>query len=68
MKNNEIFHCMDNEEKGFLNGKNFTRILNQNGVFITDQELRSLIKRYDKDDDGKVSFEEFNEEAKLNLK
>ena len=66
--NNEIFHCMDNEEKGFLNGKNFTRILNQNGVFITDQELRSLMKRYDKDDDGKVYLEEFYEETKQNQK
>lgn len=66
--NNEIFHCMDNEEKGFLNGKNFTRILNQNGVFITDRELRSLMKRYDKDDDGKVYLEEFYEETKQNQK
>ena len=66
--NSEIFHCLDNEEKGFLNDKNFTRILNQNGFFITAQELRSLMKRYDKDDDGKVSLEEFYEEIKQNQK
>ena len=63
-KNNDIFKILDHEGKGFLTGKSFKRILNKNGVFINEEELQSLMKRYDKNEDGKVSEEEFNEEFK----
>jgi Ca2+-binding EF-hand superfamily protein len=33
--------------------------LNEHGIFVTNQDLVALISRYDKNQDGKVSYGEF---------
>ena len=47
--------------KGFMYKKALNRALQSLGYFFTKKELRNLAKDYDTDDDGTISFEEFQE-------
>jgi Ca2+-binding EF-hand superfamily protein len=37
----------------------FREVLNEYGIFATTNDLVSLVKRYDKNADGKISYSEF---------
>lgn len=55
----DAFTAIDCDENGFITLEEFKRILNEHGIFVTNQDLVSLISRYDKNQDGKVSYGEF---------
>jgi len=61
---NASFKGVDNKKKGFLTCEDFEKVLNKNGVYGTEIELKGLWKRYDRDEDGKVWLEEFIQEMK----
>lgn len=59
---NDAFSAIDKDENGFITKLQFKEILNQYGVFVDYNDLQELVKRFDKDEDGKVSYKEFIQE------
>eukprot|EP00825_Cyclidium_porcatum_P037438 TRINITY_DN4131_c0_g2_i1.p1 TRINITY_DN4131_c0_g2~~TRINITY_DN4131_c0_g2_i1.p1 ORF type:complete len:464 (+),score=64.82 TRINITY_DN4131_c0_g2_i1:336-1727(+) len=59
---NDAFTAIDNNDNGFITKQQFKEILNQYGVFVDQSDLQHLVERYDKDEDGKVSYKEFLQE------
>lgn len=58
----DAFLAIDNLDNGFLNMNAFRDILQEYGVFISQNDLNTLIKRYDKNQDNRVTFPEFMNE------
>ena len=58
-KINEIFNYLDKDDEGYLKCEDFQKALNKYGIYTTKNELNSLVKRYDRDEDGRVSLKEF---------
>lgn len=59
---NEAFAAIDKADNGFITKQQLKQILNEYGVFVDSNDLQQLINRYDKDEDGKVSYKEFIQE------
>lgn len=55
-------NVLDSRSKGFLTEADFRRFLRSHGKYVTEGELESIMQRYDRDQDGRVSYEEFIEE------
>ena len=58
----DAFRALDKNDLGFLTLHEFQDLLISYGFESTSNELLNLIKRFDKDRDGKVSYCEFVEE------
>ena len=56
------FHCMDLDGTGRISKKELRSLLGEFGFIATEKELESLISRYDKDRDGRISYSEFARE------
>ncbi len=54
-----IFDRMDFNGNGKLDFKEFEAALGAFGLFLKVVEIQALIKYYDKDGDGSISYEEF---------
>jgi Ca2+-binding EF-hand superfamily protein len=50
---------LDRDENGFITMDEFRAILEDHCIFATKNDLVGLLKRYDKNQDGKVSYSEF---------
>lgn len=59
---NDAFNALDTEDNGFITRAQFKQILNEHGMFVAQQDLEQLVNRFDKDQDGKVSYKEFVQE------
>ena len=55
----EAFFRIDRRNSGFLNFDNLQEFFEVSGFFFTNEQIIDLLKRLDRNDDGKVSFEEF---------
>lgn len=44
----DAFTAIDSDDNGFITLEEFKRILNDHGIFVTNQDLIALINRYDK--------------------
>eukprot|EP01112_Ceratiomyxa_fruticulosa_P012055 TRINITY_DN331_c0_g1_i2.p1 TRINITY_DN331_c0_g1~~TRINITY_DN331_c0_g1_i2.p1 ORF type:complete len:632 (+),score=147.75 TRINITY_DN331_c0_g1_i2:262-2157(+) len=55
----EFFRKNDRFGKGFITTDQFKTLMKQTGLNLTDQEIITLVRRYDLDDDGKISIKEF---------
>lgn len=55
----EAFESLDRQNKGFLTPDEFRQMLEQHGVFVNSHDLHTLLSRYDKNNDGKVTYSEF---------
>ncbi|EGR33485.1 hypothetical protein IMG5_051630 [Ichthyophthirius multifiliis] len=53
------FQAIDNLDSGFITLQNFKQILNDYGIFVCKDDLKSLVKRYDKNEDFKITYKEF---------
>jgi len=64
----EAFYMCDLNGNGIIGVEEFRNVLGEHGFYATERELNSLIEKFDKDKDSKVSFAEFVEELtpKLN--
>ena len=60
----EAFDALDKNDKGYLTIDEFKRELNRYGIYTTDNDLKSLVKRFDRDEDGRVSYKEFVNEIR----
>jgi Ca2+-binding EF-hand superfamily protein len=55
----EAFKALDQNNNGFISINEFRDLLAEHGVFPTNKDLLNLMKRYDKNQDGKVTYSEF---------
>lgn len=58
----DAFTVLDRDENGYISIDEFRAILNDYDIIPTTSDLISLMKRYDKNRDGKVTFSEFMSE------
>jgi len=58
----DAFSTVDANNNGFITKDEFRRLLCRAGVCATEKELNSLVDRYDKNADGRVSYSEFMDE------
>ena len=56
------FHSMDVDGAGRVAKKELRALLSDFGFIATEKELESLVARYDKDRDGRISYSEFARE------
>lgn len=55
----DAFKALDRNGNGYVTLDEFREILQENGIYATSTEALNLIKRFDRDQDGKVSYKEF---------
>lgn len=60
----DAFDALDKDDRGYLTVEEFRKTLNRYGIYTNSNDLKSLVKRFDKDEDGRVSFGEFVHEMK----
>lgn len=58
----EGFKALDKDNNGFVSAYEFKDMLIDHGFFPSQKEVISLLERYDKNNDGKVSYSEFIQE------
>jgi len=58
----EAFKTLDKNDNGFVDISEFRDLLVDHGVYASSKELMNLVKRYDKNQDGKVSYYDFVQE------
>lgn len=58
----EAFEALDRRSKGLLTVEDFRYFLLQAGVTPTERDMLSLMNRYDRDGDSKVTYSEFLQE------
>ena len=58
----EAFQAVDKDRNGYITFGEFQGLLGQYGIFTTVKDVESLMDRYDKDKDGRVSYSEFLDE------
>ena len=59
----EAFQAVDKDRNGYITYDEFRLLLDQHGIFATVQDVESLLDRYDKNKDGRVSYSEFLDEV-----
>jgi len=58
----EAFKALDRDNNGFISSFEFKDMLVDHGFFPSQKEISSLVDRYDKNQDGKISYSEFIQE------
>lgn len=58
----EAFKTLDKYDSGFVSMNEFRDLLQSHGVYASNNDLLNLVKRYDKNQDGKVSYSDFVQE------
>ena len=54
-----IFSQFDTNNNGYITEENITLAMEKMGHKITDEEVKSIIKKHDKTKNNKLSYEEF---------
>eukprot|EP00826_Nyctotherus_ovalis_P045682 TRINITY_DN5079_c0_g6_i1.p1 TRINITY_DN5079_c0_g6~~TRINITY_DN5079_c0_g6_i1.p1 ORF type:complete len:453 (+),score=122.77 TRINITY_DN5079_c0_g6_i1:694-2052(+) len=57
------FNDLDKAKKGFITIEELTKLMQRTGNYMTSKEAELIMKRYDKDCDGRISFAEFLHEV-----
>lgn len=60
----DAFKVVDKSNDGVITLDEFRSILQDHGLYATTKDLESLMDRYDKDRDGRVSYSEFVQEVR----
>jgi len=58
----DAFKALDKNRNGYITLNEFKEMLLDHGVYTSPTELKQLLQRFDRDQDGKVSYREFAEE------
>jgi len=58
----EAFKALDKNDLGFFSIDEFKELLLDHGIYATSKDLLNLVQRYDKNQDGKVTYSEFVQE------
>ncbi|CAG9310083.1 unnamed protein product [Blepharisma stoltei] len=59
----DAFQIIDRDRNGYITFKEFQQILDEHGLIASKKDVESLMERYDKDKDGRVSYSEFMNEV-----
>ena len=54
-----LFSIIDKVDSGFIDFNNLNEFFESMGVYPYEEEIISILKRLDKDDDGRITLEEF---------
>lgn len=57
----QIFREIDKDSSGFINFQNLFDFFKKNGIYPYEEELIAIIRKLDKDDDGRLVLEELEE-------
>lgn len=60
----DAFKAVDKSNDGVITLDEFRSMLQDHGLYATTKDLESLMDRYDKDRDGRVSYSEFVQEVR----
>eukprot|EP01121_Diplochlamys_sp_Union-15-3_P008222 TRINITY_DN216_c0_g1_i2.p1 TRINITY_DN216_c0_g1~~TRINITY_DN216_c0_g1_i2.p1 ORF type:complete len:618 (-),score=124.11 TRINITY_DN216_c0_g1_i2:48-1847(-) len=55
----KVFQLFDNDNSGDIDVKEFQELAFESGVILTDEQAKEAVKNVDKDQDGKIQFNEF---------
>lgn len=58
----DAFSACDTDRNGYITRDEFKGLLKEYGFYATDSELSWLIDRYDRNNDGRISYSEFIDE------
>ena len=58
----EAFKALDKNDNGYISMDEFRELLIDHGIYASNSELLNLMRRYDKNQDGKISYSEFVQE------
>jgi len=58
----EAFKALDKNDNGSITIDEFKELLLDNGIYATYKELDNLLQKYDKNQDGRVTYSEFVKE------
>ncbi|CAG9319322.1 unnamed protein product [Blepharisma stoltei] len=59
----DAFQCVDRDRNGYLTFNEFENLLQDYGIYASRKDVENLMERYDKDQDGRVSYSEFLNEV-----
>ena len=54
----EAFEALDKAGKGHISSEDMNAVLDENRLNVSRNELKSFMDRFDKDKDGKVTYDE----------
>lgn len=57
-----IFDIMDRKRSGALSVDDLRIFLKDAGITPTEKDLQALMSRYDRNSDGRISYEDFRQE------
>lgn len=56
-----VFRMLDKEGKGYLNKEDFSRLFQENNIFISERKIKTyFINHHDRDKDEKINYSEYN--------
>ena len=58
-KSDEIFSYMDKYKDGFVTVDELEELLAENGVRVNNKEVMNLFEQFDRNADGRITFDEF---------
>jgi len=58
----EAFKALDKNEIGSVSIDEFKELLLDHGIYASSKDLLNLVQRFDKNQDGKVTYSEFVQE------
>jgi len=58
----EAFSACDINQDGVVTKREVQKLLDSQGIYVPEGELNTLVNKYDKDKDGRISFSEFLDE------
>lgn len=58
----DAFTAVDADKNGYITRDEFKSLLREYGFYATDSEVSWLVDRYDRNNDGRISYSEFIDE------
>jgi Ca2+-binding EF-hand superfamily protein len=58
----DAFAAVDSDRDGYITRDEFRGILREYGIYVSESEISWLVERYDRNQDGRISYSEFVEE------